>query len=270
MSRAGLLLSAALLRPTNLLAPGAGLLLALTWAPWWIFPLSIAVYALMVVLSLSDSRFVARATRSATEDTAGAPIEWGRIARELGQGAWARPLVRISTSERNLAGELSRTREGPEGAQSVLASTLAQVRSAAALGVDLARRLRSLDHALEGYAGMNPEASRREAADKQRRAAAATDDDTRRAYLDAASALEESASAAESLRSLRERTAAQLESLAAVLESVAVRSVRLRVQSDSGSEDPAATLGAEIDAARDTLSVLESIDEPATPRRTRE
>ena len=51
MSRPAQLLSAALLRPTNLLAPGAGLLLALTWAPWWIFPLSLVAYAIMVVLT---------------------------------------------------------------------------------------------------------------------------------------------------------------------------------------------------------------------------
>jgi hypothetical protein len=82
-----------------------------------------------------------------------------------------------------------------------------------------------------------------------------------RALSDAAVALDESARTAESLRMLRERTATQLESLSAMLESIAVRGVRLRVQSDDGSGDLVETLGVEMDAVRETLGVLESMDE---------
>jgi hypothetical protein len=46
-----------------------------------------------------------------------------------------------------------------------------------------------------------------------------------------------------------------------MLESIAVRGVRLRVQSDGGSADLAGALGAEMDAARETLGVLESMDD---------
>jgi hypothetical protein len=128
------------------------------------------------------------------------------------------------------------------------------------LGVELARRLRTIDTALRHNAGMNPDISRREAADKLARAAAATDETSKGALLRAAGALEESARTAESLRGLHGRTAAQLESLAAMLESVAVRGVRLRVHADAGSDELTSTLGAEIDAARETLGALESID----------
>jgi hypothetical protein len=262
MSRAGKLLSAALLRPMNLVVLGAGLLLALTWAPWWIFPLSVAAYGGMVALALRDPAFVRRATSAVAKPDAGQPIDWAAVGRELGQGPWAASLERVAAAERNLAREFA---QSPETARVVLASTLAQVRSAANLGIKLARRLRSLDYALQGYAGMDPERSRREAEDKRQRAARASDPAAQRALSDAAKALDESAQTAGSLRTLRERTTAQLESLSAMLESVAVRGVRLRVRSD-GSSEIAETLGTELDAVRETLGVLESIDAPAAER----
>jgi hypothetical protein len=260
MSRASELLLAALLRPLNLLTLGAGLILALTWAPWWLFPASIGVYAAMVVLTIRDPAFVRGVASTRAVESSGDTLDWKALERELGPGAWGAPLVRIATAERNLARELSLS---PDAARSVLSSTLRQVRAAAALGVQLARRLRSLDQAIAGYAGMNPDLSRREAADKRARAASASDAGAQRAFADAAIALDESAQTADSLRTLRERTAAQLESLAAMLESVAVRGVRLRVQSDVGTADLVETLGAEMDAVRETLGVLESMDEPS-------
>jgi hypothetical protein len=220
----------------------------------------------MVTFTLRDPSFVRRATRIGAESAAGQSIDWVAIGRELARGPWAAPLERIATAERNLARELA---QAPEAARAVLATTLAQVRSAANLGIGLARRLRSLDHALQGYAGMDPEMSRREARDKRSRAAATSDEAAQHALLDAAKALEESAQTASSLRTLRERTTAQLESLSARLESVAVRGVRLRVRSD-GSSELAETLSAELDAVRDTLGVLESIDAPPDEREGRE
>jgi hypothetical protein len=264
MARSTTLLYAALLRPIHLVTLGAGLLLSLTWAPWWLFPLSMVVYGVMVVVTLRDPEFVRQVTTRSSDSDAGAPIDWASVGRQLGRGAWGPPLERIATAERNLARELA---QAPAAARAILASTLGQVRSAASLGLQLARRLRSLDQALQNYAGMNPESSRREADDKRARAAAAGDGAARRALLDAAAALEESAQTAESLRTLRERTSAQLESLSVMLESVAVRSVRLRVRSDGASEDLSESLGAEIDAVRETLGVLEGLDEPAAEAR---
>lgn len=264
MERAAQLLSAALLRPVNLLALGAGLVLSLTWAPWWLFPISVATYGALVVLTLRDRAFVRRAVGAADVADAGAPLDWAEISGTLRGGPWAASLDRIATAERNLARELE---QAPGSARGVLASTLGQVRAAARLGGELAHRLQSLDHVLQSYAGMNPELARREAADKSARAAIAVDAGTKQALEDAAVALEESARTAESLRSLHERTAAQLEGLAAVLESVAVRGVRLRVQSDGRTERLSATLGAEVDAVRETLGVLESIDPPSDRRR---
>jgi hypothetical protein len=251
------LLAAALLRPVNLLAPGAGLILALVGGLWWLFPLSFVPYALMVFLSLRDPSFVARAVRQAPATESGEPIEWKRVARELGTGSWVPSLERIARAENNLAGEIALA---PDGARAAMASTLGQVRSAARMGIDLARRQRSLEYALQGYGGMNPAQSRAEAQEKRRRAAESADDAARRALLDAASALEQSAQTAESLRALRERTLAQLDSLAATLESVAVRSVRLRVAGDGGPDDISASMQADVAAMRETLDVLESVE----------
>jgi hypothetical protein len=261
MERPPDLLPAALLRPVNLLTPGLGLLFALTWAPWWVFPLSLLPYAVMVFLTLRDPAFARGGSRAG--DDAGNAVDWAALDRELGRGDradWGGPLARIATAERNLGRELAKA---PEAARGVLSSTLGQVRAAAGLGVELVRRIRSLDEALHTYAGMNADLSRREAADKRGRAAAARDPAAQRALSDAAEALEESARTAESLRALRERTAAQLESLSAMLESIAVRGVRLRVQSDQGPTDLADSLGAEMDAVREMLGVLESMDDAA-------
>jgi hypothetical protein len=241
-------------------ALGAGLVLSLTAAPWWVFPLSVALYAAMVVLTVRDPAFVRRVLKVRVDESAGEPIAWAALAKELGPGEWTAPLARIATAERNLAHDLA---ESPDAARALLSSTLGQVRAAAGLGTQLGRRLRSLDQALAGYAGMNPDLSRREAAEKRARAASADDGVAARALSDAAAALDESARTAESLRSLRERTATQLESLSAMLESVAVRAVRLRVQSDDGAGDLAENLGVEMDAVRETLGVLESMDQPS-------
>jgi hypothetical protein len=258
MSRANELLSAALLRPVNLLAPGAGLLSSLTWAPWWVFPASIVPYAAMVLLTLRDPGFVRKVTTASADESAGDALDWASLQKELGRGEWAGPLARIAAAERNLTGELARA---PDAARGVLSSTLGQVRTACGYGMQLARRLKSLDQALVGY-GMNADLSRSEAAEKRARSATVRDPAAQKALGDAATALEEAAKTADSLRTLRERTSAQLESLSAMLESVAVRAVRLRVQSDPGAGDIAEALGAEMDAVRETLGVLESMDEP--------
>ena len=248
--------SAALLRPINIAELCAGLLSALTWAPWWVFPLSCAVYGLMVFASMRDRAFVAHVLRGAEDEQAGAAIDWRAAARDLGPGPWAAPLQRVALAERNLVSELALA---PESARGPIASTLAQFRSAAKLAIDLAARLRSLDGALRSYAGMDADASRREAGHKRALANGAADDVSRKALLQAASALDESAATAEALRRSYARTAAQIESLSAMLESVAVRGVRLRL-SDAGAGELTSTLGAEIDAVRETLSVLESMD----------
>jgi hypothetical protein len=211
----------------------------------------------MVFLSLRDPGFVARTVRSTPATESGEPIAWKDVARELGAGSWVSSLERIARAENNLRGEVGMA---PEGARDAMASTLAQVRSAARMGIDLARRLRSLEYAIQGYGGMNPAQSRAEAQEKRRRAAESADEAARRALLDAAAALEQSAQTAESLRTLRERTVVQLESLAATLESVAVRSVRLRVAGDGGPDDLSASLQADVAAMRETLDVLESVE----------
>jgi hypothetical protein len=260
MDRSGTLLTAALLRPLNLMAPGAGLLFALTVAPWWLFPLSLVPYAIMVLLTLRDPKFVQRAVRIETDGQAGEEIDWARVWKELGRGAWLPPLQRIAQSERAIGGQLAQT---PDAARPILASTLAQVRAAGRLAIDLARKLAALDASFAGFAAMNPQNSRAEADEKRRRAAAARDEQARQALLDAARSLDEAAASAEATLRLRERTLAQLESLAASLDSVAVRSVRLRVTSD-GTDDLASTLSAEIEAVKETLSVFEADDAVAS------
>ena len=262
MDRTGKLLTAALLRPLNLLAPGAGLLLALTLAPWWLFPLSFVPYAIMVMLSLRDPGFVRRAVREETDEQAGEEIDWGRTWKELANGPWAPALQRVGQSERALTGQLAQT---PDAARPILASTLAQVRSAALLAIELSRKLKGLDASFAGFAAMNPSTSRAEADERRRRAAGAQDAQARQSLLDAAKSLDEAASSAEATLRLRERTLAQLESLAASLDSVAVRSVRLRVTSD-GMDDVASSLHASIDAVKETLAVFEADDGVASAR----
>jgi hypothetical protein len=260
--RSGKLLTAALLRPVNLLAPGLGLLLALTLAPWWLFPLSFVPYAIMVLLSLRDPKFVQRALHVDAEEQAGEEIEWGHAWKELGNGPWTQPLQRIGQSERAMTGQLAQT---PEAARPILASTLAQVRSAARLAIDLARKLKALDASFMGFAAMNPQNSRAEADEKRRRAAAVHDEQARASLLEAATSLDEAAKSAEGTLRLRERTLAQLENLAASLDSVTVRSVRLRVTSD-GMDDLASGLNTDIDAVKETLAVFEADDGVASAR----
>ena len=130
MDRSSQLLVAALVRPLNLVALGAGLLLALTVAPWWVFPASIVPYAIMVFLALRDKSFVEKAVRGERESDAGEPMEWAPLLREFGKADYAAPLHRIATSEQKLTSELA---SAPEAARSLMASTLAQLRSAASL-----------------------------------------------------------------------------------------------------------------------------------------
>jgi hypothetical protein len=257
MDRSSKLLVAALVRPLNLVALGAGLLLALTFAPWWVFPASFVPYAIMVMLALRDRSFVESAVRGERETDTGEPIEWA-VLREFGRADYAAPLQRIATSEQKLSSELA---SAPEGARAVMATTLAQLRSAALLGIELARRLQKLDATLRTYPAANPQNIRREADERRRRAAMAIDAQASASLLDAAKSMDESAKTAEALFLLRERLSAQLESLAASLESVAVRSIRLRVASPDGAGgDMNETLRVDIDAVKETLSVFEESD----------
>src|SRR3954463_1570916 len=100
MDRSGQVVTAALLRPLNLVAPGAGLLLALSpWGPWWTFPLSILPYILMVVLNLRDPAFVQGALKQSTDTDVGEPIDWDDT-KEFDSVELASPLKRIADSEK--------------------------------------------------------------------------------------------------------------------------------------------------------------------------
>ena len=255
MQRTTRLLLAALTRPLNVLALGAGLLLALTYAPWWVFPLSLVPYSIMVMLALRDPAFVASQVRDEQVADAGETLKWGDVARELGGGLPA-PIARIAESEQKLAGELS---SAPEGARTLLASTLAQVRTAARLAIELARKVQGLDHTLRTYPAMNFDRLRRDAEERRRAAAATKDAEARASMLDAAKSLEDSATSAESMLKLRDRTVAQLDNLAASLENVSLKSLRLRV-ADDGSSEAAQALRIDIDAIKETLGVFESPD----------
>ena len=257
MDRSGKLLTAALVRPLNLLAPGAGLLLALSdVAPWFAFPLSLVPYGLMVWLSARDPKFIERSLREDRETETGEQVEWDAIQHEIPGAEISAPLRRIASSERKLTDELS---SAPSGARSMLAGTLAQVRSAARLGIELARRIKSLDHTLGTYEAMDIKKLRFEADERRRRATQATDPQARESFFDAAKSLEETAASAGAMQKLRERTMAQLENLAASLESVAVRTIRLRVSTDEegGATDISETLRVDIEAVKETLSVFE-------------
>jgi hypothetical protein len=260
------LIVAAMTRPLNLVAPGAGLLLSLTYAPWWTFPLSLVAYAAMVVFSARDPKLYAEQQRADSDAQAGEPINWVATGRQLGRGEWVAPLERIAASEKKLGAELEET---PERARALFASTLGQVRAAARLGIDLARKLAALDRSIASYTALNPQESRRQAEERRCRAASAGDEEARRAFLEAAKALDESAASAESVLRLRERTLAQLDSLAVSLENVAVRSLRLRVAGDGGPGDVAETLRVDVEAIRETLGVFEEED-PSLSQRERE
>jgi hypothetical protein len=255
MDRSGKLLTAALMRPMNLVAPGAGLLLALSpWGPWWAFPLSFLPYVIMVVLNLRDPSFVQGALQESSETEVGEPIDWGEI-KEFSNVELASPLKRIADSEKRLSAELN---AAPAGSRAVMASSLAQLRSAARLGIELARKVKMLDSTLSTYSAMNPQQSRWEAQERRRRAGEVKDEEAKRAFLDAAKSLDESAESAEALQKLRERTVAQLENLGASLESVAVRTIRLRVSADEGNAaEIGDTLRVDVEAVKETLGVFE-------------
>ncbi len=234
MSRASELLQAALLRPVNLLAPGAGLLLALTAAPWWVFPLSIALYATMVVLTVRDPAFVRRVASVARRR------ERGRADRLVGARERARS-GRVGGPPRSHRDGRAQSRAracavARCGAQRPLFDAGAGAHRGGARHA--ARAPSAVTRPGPRWeCGNEPRSVAARSGRQARRAAGARDEMAARALSDAAMALDESARTAESLRTLRERTAAQLESLSAMLESVAVRGVRLRVQSDDGSGD---------------------------------
>lgn len=265
MDRSGKLLTAALLRPQNLVAPGAGLLFALSpWGMWWIFPLAFLPYLLMVFLSVRDPSFIERAL--ATGDDVGEPIEWPAVFEEITTGELTAPLKRIAANELSLAQQLA---TAPASARAMMASTLQQLRTAGRLAVELARKVKALD-AMLAHAAMNPEQSRWEASERKKRADGVADPEAKRAFLDAAKSLEESAKSAEAMRTLRERTVGQLENLAASLESVAVRTIRLRVSTNDGSAgaNVGETLRVDMEAVKETLSVFEesvAMEEGAAP-----
>jgi hypothetical protein len=262
MSRASQVVIAALLRPLGLVVLGLGLILSLTYAPWWTFPLSLVFYGVMVVLSLRDRAFVEKAAGEAKRTDTDDRIDWSVVAREgqpVPKEIWA-PLQRIATTEAKLTSELA---SAPEGARAVLASTLGQIRSAARLGIELARKVQALDRSLLAYPALNPQQSHMEANERRRRAAAASDEQAKSSLLEAAKSLDESAAVGESMLKLRERTVAQLESLAASLENVAVRSIRLRVHADGAEGDVADALRVDVDALKETLELFE---EPSMTR----
>jgi hypothetical protein len=100
MDRSGKLLTAALLRPLNLIAPGAGLLFALSpYGPWWTFPVSFVPYAIMVMLNLRDPEFVRRAVRDEEDAATGEAIDWKEALAGFGSGELKAPLQRIAASE---------------------------------------------------------------------------------------------------------------------------------------------------------------------------
>jgi hypothetical protein len=146
-----------------------------------------------------------------------------------------------------------------EGARPMIAQALTQLRAAAGLAIELARKVQKLDQTLASFAAMNPEQSRWEATERRRRADAIDDPVAKQAFNDAAKALEESATSAEAMMKLRERTVAQLENLAASLESVAVRTIRLRVSANDGAGLAAITdtLRVDVQAVKETLGVFE-------------
>ena len=259
----------------NLVAPGAGLLLAVSpWGPWWVFPVSLVVYAFLVMLSLRDPTFVERAA-AAEEASAGEPVEWGDVFGDIKEGELVAPLQRIRKNEERLMQQLV---GAPKTTRSIIANALGQMRQAARLAVELAKKVQGLDATLKGLAGNSPDQARWEAKERRRRADGTTDDATKQAFLDAAQSLEESAKSTEAMLRLRERTVAQLENLAASLESVAVRSIRLRVSADDADLDQVGeALRVDVAAAKETLGVFEeqasmeesaakSLKDPIEPR----
>lgn len=255
MSGASEIVTAAALRPLNLTPLGIGLLLAVTVAPWWLFPIALAVYVMMIAMSVRDPAFVRRTLTAAREDV-GAAVDWHTVLAEVTGVELTAPLKRIAASEERLVSEHEKA---PEGARELLTSTLTQLRSAGRLAIKLALKVQDLDRTLATFTALNPQTSRYEAGERRKRATQTKDAAARAAFLDAAKSLEESASSAESLIQLRERTVAQLDNLAASLESVAVRTIRLRVSTDDegGAGEVTERLRIDMAAAKETLGVFE-------------
>ncbi|MBI5515961.1 MAG: hypothetical protein HY909_19420 [Deltaproteobacteria bacterium] len=259
MDKATRVLTAALLRPLNLVAPAAGLALTLVDAPWWTFPLSLVPYGAMVYLSALDQKFVRKVLDTA-EVTGG--VDWDKALAGIKDEHLRALLGRLKKSEEALAREVS---AAPSGLSSVLAQCLQQLRSAAALGVELARRVENLDTSLHA---MDPAGSRAEAGKRRSWAQSARDEGAKSEFLEAAARLDEAAGSAEALLRLRERTLAQLDNVAASLESAAVRAVRVRVDGGEGAGEGALqeALRVDVETLRDTLGVFESAEVEA-PRR---
>lgn len=236
----------------NLMVPGSGLVFALVGAPWWVFPLALLPYALMVMFSLRDPKFIARALGMA----AATPAVRVDVARSITDPELRNILDRIAKSESRLVDEVN---GAPPSLQPLLATSLEQVRSAAKLGVDLARKVADIDASL---ARTDATTARAEARKRREWAQRSGDDAGRQEYLDAAAALDESAEHVESLRALRQKTFAQLDHLAVSLENALVRSVRIRVASpdDEGARAISEALRADVENLRETLSLFE---EPA-------
>jgi hypothetical protein len=261
MDKATRVLTAALLRPLNLLAPAAGFALTLADAPWWTFPLSLVPYGAMVYLSALDRNFVRKALGDA-ELAQG--VDWDKALAGLREERLRELLLRLRRSEESLAREVAAS---PEGLREVLAQCLQQLRSAARLGVDLARRVENLDTSLQA---MNPHTARQEAVKRRAWAEAARDHGAQSEFREAAARLDEAAGSAEALLALRERTLAQLDNVAASLESAAVRAVRVRVDGGDAAGQGALqeALRVDVETLRDTLGVFEGAEvEIEAPKR---
>ncbi len=236
----------------NLVVVGAGLVFSLAGAPWWVFPLALIPYALMVFFSLRDPKFIALALGNATAT----PSLQADAARAVSDPDLRAILDRIAESERRLVEQVN---EASPSLRPLLNTSLEQVRSAAKLGHELARKIEDIDSSL---ARTDVAHARAEAARRREWAKKATDAAGRQEFLEAAAALDESAEHAESLRALRQKTFAQLDHLAVSLENALVRSVRIRVAShdDEGARAISEALRADVENLRETLAVFE---EPA-------
>lgn len=228
-------LARAALRPVHLVAPGAGLLMALASERWWLFPLSLAVLGAMAWL----------AARRAGD----AAVDWEGALDAVTQPRVVAALRRVRASEARLAEQVA---GAPGVLREALAVCVAQGRAAGRAGVELARRAEALGAALAAADGAR---ARREAARRREWARDARDEDVRQELAGAARAYDEAAGHAEALAAERERCVARLEGLAAALEGAAVRAARLRV--DGAHEAAPAALRADVEALRATLEVFE-------------
>jgi len=259
------LLLAALTRPMNVFVPGAGLLFALASGFWWLFPLSLLPYGAMVWLSVRDPRFIERTLVS--DANRASAIDWTLRVADIDSVELRPLLARIAQAEAKIEAQVDRA---PPSLIPVLEASLEQVRSAANLGVDLARRGQDLDRQLAAV--QRPDKVRADAGGRRERAAATTDPAIRDEYLATATALEETASQTEQLEQVRDRIYAQLDGLAAALESAVLRSMRIRVASSDDEENAAAlstALRVDVNTMRETLAVFEEVSVPAQENQRR-